>query len=142
MKKAILFFAFVFGIVVAADAQCSKSASAETAGAACCSKGKASASATATSAVDTPVQNIGADVEQRTNANGEVSYVRRVVDTESGAVTFKDVEYCTKTNQFIDAGTASVEAKDKAGCADGSSGKAACCASAAGAKGKSGKTKA
>ena len=142
MKKAILFFAFVFGIVLAADAQCSKSASAGATGAACCSKGKASTSASASAAVEAPVQNIGADVEQRTNANGEVSYVRRVVNAETGAVTFKDVEYCTKTNQFIDAGTASAETKDKAHCADGNAAKAGCCSSAAGEKSKSGKTKA
>ncbi len=141
MKKAILFFAFVFGIVLAADAQCSKSASAGATGAACCSKGKASSTAMASAAAEMPMQNIGADVEQRTNANGETSYVRRVVDTETGAVTFKDVEYCTKTNQFIDAGTASAEVKDKANCAGGEA-KAGCCSSAAGGKGKSGKTKA
>ncbi len=139
MKRAILFFAFLIGIALSADAQCSKSTS--TAAASCCSKGK-----TSTSSADAG-QTIGADIEQRTNAAGEVSYVRKMVHAETGAVSYKAVEYCTKTNQFVDAGSAADEVKDKAGCADGAE-KAGCCSGGAKtgvappAKGKGARSKA
>ncbi len=145
MKKAILFFALVFGVAFAANAQCSsKSASTGTAAASCCSKGKASTSMTS---ADATQQNIGADIEQRTNAAGEVSYVRKVVDAGTGAVSYKAVEYCTKTNQFIDADQAATDTKEKAHCAEGSEAKAGCCSGgaktdAASSKGKGAKTKA
>lgn len=125
MKNAILFFLFVFGFALTAQAQSCGSKKAEdgsaSAAASCCSKGKAAGSAS----VDA-VKGVGmggADIEQRTNASGEVSYVRKVVNQETGAVSFTAVEYCTKTNQFVDAdGAAPVEAKancsgaEKAGC--------------------------
>lgn len=136
MKKAILFFAFVLGVSFAAQAQCSGSkASTGTASAACCSKAKAS-----TASADA-VKATGADVEQRTNAAGEVSYVRKVVNAETGAVSFKAVEYCTKTNQFVDVADASGAAPataagsasggSKASCAAGEA-KAGCCSSKTG----------
>lgn len=131
MKKAILFFAFVLGVSFAAQAQCSGSkASTDTAAASCCSKAKAS-----TASADA-VKATGADVEQRTNAAGEVSYVRKMVNAETGAVSFKAVEYCTKTNQFVDvadasgaapaAAAGSASGSSKASCASGEA-KAGCC---------------
>lgn len=140
MKRVILFFALVFGVAMAAEAQScgSKASTAGASAASCCSKGKASTA----SADATP--SIGADIEQRTNAAGEVSYVRKVVNAETGAVSYTAVEYCTKTNQFIDAGTAAKEAK--AHCADGEKAAAGCCSKdktdAAPAKGKGAKSKA
>jgi hypothetical protein len=138
MKKAILFFAFVLGLSFAAQAQCSGSkASTGTAAAACCSKAKAS-----TASADA-VKATGADVEQRTNAAGEVSYVRKMVNAETGAVSFKAVEYCTKTNQFVDvadasgaapaAAAGSASGSSKASCASGEA-KAGCCSKAGAAE--------
>ena len=138
MKKAILFFAFVLGVSFAAQAQCSGSkASTDTAAASCCSKAKAS-----TASADA-VKATGADVEQRTNAAGEVSYVRKMVNAETGAVSFKAVEYCTKTNQFVDvadasgaapaAAAGSASGSSKASCASGEA-KAGCCSKAGAAE--------
>lgn len=130
MKKAILFFALVFGVAIAAQAQCSGSkASTDTAAASCCSKAKAS-----TASADA-VKSVGSDIEQRTNAAGEVSYVRKVVNAETGAVSYKAVEYCTKSNQFVDAAGAAPEAamgsasgEGKSSCSSGEA-KAGCCSS-------------
>ena len=110
------------------------------AAASCCS----SKSKVSTASADaTP--SIGADIEQRTNAAGEVSYVRKVVNAETGAISYADVEYCTKTNQFVEASTTAVEAK-KTGCADGEKADAGCCSkskteAAPPVKGKGAKTK-
>lgn len=138
MKNAILFLVFVFGMAMTVQAQSCGSKKVEdgSAAASCCSKGKAAGSAS----VDA-VKGVGmggADIEQRTNAAGEVSYVRKVVNQETGAVSFTAVEYCTKTNQFIDAGaTTAVEAK--ANCSDAE--KAGCCSKTK-TKGKGSKAKA
>lgn len=138
MKKAILFFAFVLGVSFAAQAQCSGSKTETgTAAASCCSKAKAS-----TASVDA-VKAVGSDVEQRTNAAGEVSYVRKMVNAETGAVSYKAVEYCTKSNQFVDAADASGAAPaaaagsasggSKASCSSGEA-KAGCCSKAGAAE--------
>lgn len=121
MKKVILFAVIVLGFATAAQAQCAGK-SGETAAASCCSKGKTS---TAAITIE-PAQAVGADIEQRTNASGEVSYVRKVVDASTGAVSFKEVEYCTKTNQFIDAeASLATNAGKKGNCADDA--KSGCC---------------
>jgi DNA replication initiation complex subunit (GINS family) len=120
MKKLLLLAVVVFGIAATAQAQCAGK-SGDTAAASCCSKGKTSTAALVTE----PVQVIGADIEQRSNAAGEVSYVRKVVDTNSGAVSYKDVEYCTKTNQFVDVDASVASQSKKANCADDA--KAGCC---------------
>ncbi len=87
--------------------------------------------------------SMGADIEQRTDAAGQVSYVRKVVNAENGAITYKAVEYCTKTNAFVDVAAEAqteVKDKDKAHCAEGAA-KAGCCSSSAKSKAKA-KTKA
>jgi hypothetical protein len=135
MKNAILFFLFVFGFALTAQAQSCGSKKAEDGSAAvssCCSKSKAAGSAS----VEASKGMGGMDIEQRTNAAGEVSYVRKMVNQETGDISFKAVEYCTKTNQFVDAdATTPVEAK--ANCSDAE--KAGCCSKTKGAaaKGKS-----
>ena len=80
--------------VFAAQAQKSCTAK-KTAGTSCC---MATAKAAATAA------SLDNDIESRTCAkSGKVSYVKKVVNAETGAVNFEEVKWCTTSKKFINA---------------------------------------
>ena len=96
--------------VFAAQAQKSCTAK-KTAGASCC---MATAKAASTAA------SLDNDIEARTCAkSGKVSYVKKVVNAETGAVNFEEVKWCTDSKKFINA------SPSKASCTKGGKASAA-----------------
>jgi hypothetical protein len=120
MKKLFMLFAFI-GLVSAT------SVSAQT----CCSKSKtASASCSAAAATAASLET---DIEKRmVEATGEVFYVRKVVNSDSGT-TYVNVEYNSDTKKFVNVSPShdSDTAAKPASCSKGSaaSGKSASCCS-------------
>ena len=106
--------------VFAATAQKACTAKAKTAKTSCC---MATAKATATAAASAAAKYD--DIESRTCAkSGKVSYVRKVVNAETGAVNFEEVKYCTTSKKFINASPSKTSCKK--GTATATSSKKAC----------------
>ncbi len=102
MKKLFFLFAFLGLVSFAANAQsCKYAKKAKGEKSTCVKSQKAAASAAL----------IDDAIESRTCAkSGKVSYVRKVVNNETGAVSYQDVEYCTKSKKFINASPAGMKA--------------------------------
>lgn len=120
MKKAILFFVFLFVAALAtSNAQCAASAGAQKS---CCASKISKAAAADPS------------IEKRMADNGTVSYVRKETDTQ-GNVKFVSVQFDEASNAFVNVAPKSMTAEEgmvKKSCTSGSaSGKA--CAGGAGA---------
>jgi hypothetical protein len=125
MKKAILFFVFLFVAGLAtSNAQCA--ASAAGAQKSCCA-GKVAKAASA-----------DPSIEKRMADNGTVSYVRKETDTQ-GNVKFVSVQFDEASNAFVNVApkTMTAETKEagmvKKSCAAAGAGKA-CCKSGEAAK--------
>ena len=120
MKKLFFLFAFMGVFTFAATAQTKACCASKDASAKACSKTMDSAA----SADDSIVKQVSNE--------GEVSYVRKEVCPATGKVTMTAVEYCTKTNKFVNV---SPTETDKANCTKSatatkvsSTSKKACCA--------------
>ena len=104
MKQLTVVFALLlgFGMMSSVQAQsCQKSASA------CCKKSASTASADKAMAPGTveaaaKLASLDASIETRTcDKSGSVSYVRKVKDETTGAVTYADVAYDQELGQFV-----------------------------------------
>ena len=129
MKKLLILFAFLGFVAINADAQSCTSAKKTTS--ASCTKDKASCTSTAAAKAASLDENI----TKRVSKTGEVVYVKKSVCGTSGKVSYTAVEYCTKSNKFVN-----VSPKEKASCSSSKAGavktsattkgeKAACCSS-------------
>ena len=123
MKKLFFLFAFLGLVSLSANAQ--KCSSAKSAKATCMKSSKAAATAA----------SLDEAIESRTCAkSGSVSYVKKVVNSETGAVSYQDVEFCTKSKKFVNV---SPVANEKKMCTKGAKasmtakGGKACCAKGA-----------
>ncbi len=126
MKKAFLFFAFLFALGMGAAQAQSCQGAAATAPKSCC----ASKSAAAKAAAADP------SIEKRTAEDGSVSYVRRETDAQ-GNVRFVNVRFDEQTKTFVNvAPPAAAEGMTKKSC---SAAEAKACAGQAGAKACAGK---
>ena len=125
MKRFTLFLALLVGVGMGSvQAQkCSKAQKAACAKSASVSKvndGSADAAAKLASLDDT--------IESRTcEKSGSVSYVRKVVDNETGTVSFKDVQYDSELGKFVNVspsmkGCCSAKMKSASGCCAGKKG--------------------
>jgi hypothetical protein len=102
MKKALLFFAFVFAFSLAsANAQsCSAAASS---GKSCCAGKVAKAAAADPS------------IEKRMADDGTVAYVRKEADAQ-GNVKFVSVQFDETANAFVNVAPKTISAEEKAAC--------------------------
>ena len=129
MKKAILFFVFLFVAALAtSNAQCAASAGAQKS---CCASKISKAAAADPS------------IEKRMADNGAVSYVRKETDAQ-GAVKFVSVQFDEATSAFVNVApkTATADVKEEGmvkkscsagagsgkACAGGASSGKSCCA--------------
>lgn len=101
MKKLLMLVAFL-GLVNMAQAQCTKSAKTAGTKSACCAKTTAAAAKAA---------SLDESIEQRVcEKSGKVSFVKKSVCETSGNVSFADVEYCTKSEKFVNVSPSDVKA--------------------------------
>jgi hypothetical protein len=121
MKQLTVLFALLLGISLSAvQAQnCQKSASS------CCKKSASVAKAeqpSGTVEAAAKLASLDETIESRTcEKSGSVSYVRKVVNNDSGDVTFADVEYDNEKGQFVNVAPAAKSCGTKsagAGCCD------------------------
>jgi hypothetical protein len=132
MKKVFFLFAFFGLLAFSANAQSHKGC----AGKATTSSEKAACYSTAA----TKAASLDQSVEQRVDAKtGEVTFVRKSVCSTSGKVSYAQVEYCNKSNKFVNVSPAAQSVAAKPHCSAKSSAtavsatgeKAGCCASKA-----------
>ena len=114
MKKFLFFLALTVGLGISAQAQnCSKSQ------ASCCKKGASAAAAekvhdSGTTDAAMKLASLDETIEVRTcEKSGSVSYVKKVVNVETGAVSYDDVMYDSELGKFVNV------APGKACCAKG-----------------------
>ena len=124
MKKLLILFAFLGFVAINADAQSCTSAKKTTS--ASCTKDKASCASTAAAKAASLDENIS----KRVSNTGEVVYVKKSVCGTSGKVSYTAVEYCTKSNKFVN-----VSPKEKASCSSSKAGAVKTSATTKGAKG-------
>ncbi|MCB0703789.1 MAG: hypothetical protein KDC34_00705 [Saprospiraceae bacterium] len=108
MKKLMLLFALAGFFSLNMEAQTCSHAKADADKA---SIEKQAAEAAAVAATE------DASIQARTSAaTGQVSYVRTVMNTETGTTTFQEVEYCTRSGKFVN-----VSPSEKKACTAGKS---------------------
>lgn len=95
MKRVLLFFALLGTFALAANAQ-SK---------ACCAGKKASDKTESCLKADQAAMDEAAaddaSIVKQVSKDGEVKYLRKEINEKTGEVTYVDVEFCTKSNKFV-----------------------------------------
>lgn len=101
MRKIVFLVSFLGLFAFAANAQtkscCASKAEAKT------ETSSADGSSCSTSAEAEKAAALDASIVKQVSNTGEVSYARKEVEATSGKVTFVAVEYCSKSEKFMDA---------------------------------------
>ena len=118
MKKLFFLFAFMGVFAFTATAQTK----------ACCAKG---ASAKVCAKTMDKAASADASIVKQVSNKGDVSYVRKEVCPVTGKTTMKSVEYCTKSNKFVNVSPSEMKkacSKSASATKVSSTSKKACCA--------------